>query len=59
MCNDPREVIKGGAIRLERGNEFNVNVAFSTLEEEGHVQDSLRHTEQENLNRLDVRGSQT
>lgn len=43
---------------MERGNEFNVNVAFSTLEEEGHVQDSLRHTEQENLNRLDVRGSQ-
>lgn len=48
------DVVAGGVIRLERGDD-----AFPTLEEEGHAEDSLRLTEQENPNRLDLGGSQT
>ena len=53
------DVVEGGVIRLERGDEFNVTFAFPALEEEGHAEDSLRLTEQENSSRLDLGGSQT
>ena len=53
------DVIEGKAMWLETGDEFNINFAFPTLEEEDHVEDCLKLTKQDNSSILDLGGSQT
>lgn len=53
------DVIKGKAMWLETGDEFNISFAFPTLEEEDLVEECPRLKKQENSNILDLGGSQT
>lgn len=53
------DVVKGKAMWLETGAEFNISFALPTLEEEDLVEECLRLTKEENSNILDLGGSQT
>ena len=53
------DVIKGKAMWLETGDEFNISFTFPTLEEEDLVEECPRLKKQENSNILDLGGSQT